>query len=277
MGRVIQAGPGAVRRPDRASSSDTLGQTDVHLWRIELDAPAVDAGRLVASLSADERARADRYRFPVDRRRFVNGRGMLRACLGRYLSVAPHTVRFGYTSRGKPVIREPEAGRSLDFNVSHAGGIALFAFGLCRRIGVDVERIDPELAHEAVARHFFADGEVAAIRSLSPNLRTRAFFACWTRKEAYVKARGEGITVPLDRFEVAVLPDDPAPSLTIHGDPSETSRWLLRSLNLDDQHAAALATDRLFRLTWIEWSQGRPTGRPEQWPQTPSPPRDPHG
>lgn len=230
----------------------TLGPFDVHLWRLELDAPEAHPGHVLATLSADERARATRFRFPVDRRRFITGRGMLRACLGRYLSVDPGSLRFGYTSFGKPVIREPAAGRSLAFNVSHAGGIALLAFGLSRRIGVDIERIDSTLAYEAIARRFFAEGEVAAIRSLPPDLRIRAFFACWTRKEAYVKARGEGITVPLDQFEVSVLPDDPGPALTVHGDPSESSLWLLRSLHVNEQHAAALATDSPLRLTWVE-------------------------
>jgi 4'-phosphopantetheinyl transferase len=188
-------------------------------------------------LSDDERARADRFVFPHDRDRFVLARAGLRRLLAHYLDVAPAAPRFVVGPQGKPALPAPAP---LCFNLSHSGALALYAFTLALEVGVDVEAHRPEVLAENIAEHFFAPGEVAAMGRLAPEQRLDGFFACWTRKEAYIKARGLGLAIPLDSFHVALAPADAA-LLWVRDEPEAPRRWSLRSLAPGDGYSGALA------------------------------------
>ena len=167
-----------------------LQRDEVHVWRAALDRPTEQVWGLWTLLSADERRTAKRFHFQTDRSRYIIGRGLLRTILSRYLKRAPNRLRFYYSPYGKPaLLGGPE--EALYFNVSHSRDLALFAVTRGRALGVDVEHVVSELAVQDLAERFFSPREIVALRTLPANLRQEAFFACWTRKEAYLKARGE--------------------------------------------------------------------------------------
>lgn len=221
----------------------TLGCDEVHVWRATLDVEASRVRSLQQILTADERARAERFHFREDRERFIVARGRLRIILGRYLMVDPSELRFSYSLYGKPSLAGGFDADALCFNLSHADGLALYAVARGRRLGVDIERVRADVADERVAEQFFAPGEVAALRAFSESMRPLAFFNCWTRKEAYIKARGEGLSLRLDQFEVSLAPGEPAALLRTSGDPQESTRWSLRALDTDPGYVAALAVE----------------------------------
>ena len=218
-----------------------LARGEVHVWRASLDTTGGHRTNLLATLSPDERARADRFHFERDREHFIAGRGRLRAILSRYLETAPSAVPFGYDTHGKPRLAGAFR-RRLRFNVSHAHGLALYAVSADRELGVDIEWTGRRL-EAGIAERFFAPREVATLRALPPHQQRDAFFACWTRKEAYVKARGEGLTLALDQFEVSLAPGEPAALLRVQGDPDEARRWSLQELTPGPGYAAAFAVE----------------------------------
>lgn len=216
---------------------------EVHVWLACLDRRPSLIERLSRTLAPDERARAGRFYFQKDREHFIIARGVLRDILGRYLDVSPGRLRFGYNSYGKPALNGEHAGGALRFNLSHSHGLALYAVTSGREVGVDLERVRADLADESIAEHYFSPPEVAALRALPPHLRVEAFFNCWTRKEAYIKARGEGLSLPLDRFAVSATPGEPARLLSVEGAPQEVSRWSLRELSCAPGYVGALAAE----------------------------------
>src|SRR5262245_39260742 len=177
-----------------------LPDDEVHVWRVGLDWPAASVAELKGVLSSDERARADRFHFEIDHRRHVVGRGVLRLVLARCLGTAPHALRFDTGARGKPNLAAGFARARLQFNVSHSGELALVALTVGRAVGVDVEWIRHDLDVEAIAERYFSARENAALATLAADARRDAFYACWTRKEAYIKAVGDGLALPLDQF-----------------------------------------------------------------------------
>lgn len=233
---------------------------EVHVWRVRLDAVPASEDCLTRSLSGDELARADRFVFERDRSSYRVVRGTLRAILGEYLGIPAHALEFTYNAYGKPALASARRGGDLRFNVSRTDGMALIAVACGREIGIDVERYreaDGSDDTNEVARRFFAPPEVAAILALPAGQQPRAFFTCWTRKEAYVKARGEGLSVPLSRFVVSVAPTGPAALLsTTHG-ARELERWSLLDLEPGSDYAAALAAEgHGWRARFWEWRQG---------------------
>jgi len=228
----------------------TLEDDEVHVWRAQLDAPEAVIHQLRETLDPAEVARADRFHFEKDRRQFVVGRGLLRTLLGRYLNLKPDTLRFGYAAQGKPFLM----GIGCRFNLSHSGGVALIAVTANREAGIDLERIRPEFANETIAEEFFSSQEIAALRGLPAYVQPEAFFNCWTRKEAYLKARADGLSFPLGQFSVSLIPGDPAALLSVHGEPDEIARWSLLHLNPGRGYVGALVVEgprprlRTFRL-----------------------------
>lgn len=218
-----------------------LHSNEVHVWRAALDVSESDVRRLGGMLAGDERHRAERFVFPRDRTHFVAARGLLRMLLGRYLEHDPQRLRFVYGPYGKPELATVSGGTGLRFNVSHSHGLALYAVTRQRDIGVDVERIRPEVAQETIAEHFFSPREVAVLRALPATLQATAFFACWTRKEAYIKARGDGLSLPLDQFVVSLAPGEPAALLYTAWDLQEAARWALQNLAPGPGYMAAVA------------------------------------
>lgn len=234
----------------------TLGLDEVHVWRASLNLDAPRLHSLLETLADDERARASRFHFPKDRDHFIAGRGILRTILARYLPHHPADVRFHYGARGKPALTEAFEGDRLGFNVSHSHGLALYAVTRTRELGVDLEHIQPRL-QEGIAERFFSPREVAAFRALPPDQQSEAFFACWTRKEAYVKAKGDGLALGLSQFDVSLVPGEPPALLRTEGDPEEAFRWSLRALAPAPGYAAALCVEgHDWHLTCWEWPEG---------------------
>ena len=223
---------------------------DVHVWRAGLDHEPECIERLAALLSDDERARAERFHFERDRSRFIAGRATLRAILGRYIACDPAALTFGYGARGKPFLSVPGAS-NVRFNVSHAGALALYAVARGRELGVDVEKIDRRV-DMGVAERFFSPHERRVLRSLAPARAAEAFFAIWTRKEAYIKGKGEGLSLRLDAFDVSA--GEPPAILRSDDDPQDAQRWRLVDLGPLREYAAALAVEnggcRVARWQW---------------------------
>ncbi len=219
----------------------SLGQNEVHVWRASLRLPARQIETLKLNLSDEELKRAIRFHFQKDRNRFIVARGLLRTILGLYLNVEPKQVRLCYSANGKPKLFSQNCDERHCFNISHSHGLALFAVTRDRNIGIDLEYIQTGFASEGIPERFFSHREVEMLRSLPEDLQQEAFFYCWTRKEAYLKARGDGLRFPLDKCEVSVSPREPASLLRIIGDPDEASRWSLKTLSPGSGYAAALA------------------------------------
>jgi 4'-phosphopantetheinyl transferase len=235
--------------PDRP----LLGARDVHVWRVSLDQPLTIVERFYQLLSVDEQARAARFHFERDRQHFIVARGCLRTILARYLEIAPRNIQFSYTSYGKPELSSPPQAQPLNFNLAHSGGFALYALTELGEIGVDLEHVRPEFAGDDIARRFFSSDEVARLTELHANVRHEAFFNCWTRKEAFIKAKGIGLSLPLDQFDVTLAPGEPATLLRTRWDENEAGRWSLKAIDVGPGYVAAVAlASRDWQLTFFE-------------------------
>lgn len=219
----------------------TLTDDHVHVWRASLDQPADEIERLQSLLSPDEQERADRFHFSIHRDRFIVARGVLRSLLGRYLNLNPQAIGFVYSEKGKPSLAPEHNDPSLQFNLSHSQTLALYAIARNRAVGIDVEEIRDNYPHEKIASQFFSAEEVAVLQQLPPELKPQAFFNCWTRKEAYIKATGTGLSLPLDQFSVSLIPGEPAQLLQISGNPEEVKRWRLQEIRPGLGYAGAIA------------------------------------
>jgi len=231
-----------------------LPQDEVHLWCLDLEALSRGEERWRDLLSADEQDRARRFLVPRAREHFLATRGMLRTILGAYLAVDPGQVVFQYSPKSKPSLAPVHAESGISFNVAHSGGVALLAFCRDREIGVDVERMRRDLDVETLARRFFsleeqkqlaatARDEASGVRSnrIEPNEdKFEAFFRCWTRKEAFIKAKGEGLWLPLDQFDVSLAAGADNALLATRPDAGEAARWSLREVEVPPGYAAAL-------------------------------------
>lgn len=220
-----------------------LSSNDVHVWCAFLDEPTWRLQRLVQTLSANERVKAEHFHFERDRRRFIVSQGLLRMILSRYLSIKPNQLQFCYGHRGKPALTQTFGGDTLHFNMSHSHELALYAITRDREIGVDVERIRPIPDIEQIAERFFSAKENAVFCALPPSQKLEAFFNCWTRKEAYLKATGDGLARPLDQFAVSLAPGKAARLLHVEGDVQETTRWSLQRLTPAPGYVVALAVE----------------------------------
>jgi 4'-phosphopantetheinyl transferase len=229
-----------------------LGDGAVHVWRAALDLGPGAIEELRLALSPDELERAARFRAPAAQSRFISGRGILRDILSRYLDCKPATLTFGYQPHGKPFLL-PAAGM-VQFNLSHSQGMALYGITRGREIGVDVEMARPGPDQERIAERFFSAREWEMMKATVPTQRTEFFFRCWTLKEAYLKARGEGLSIPLGSFDVALAPGEPAASLRVAGEPAEAERWALSTLlPAPDYWAAVVVEGRELRPHLFDW------------------------
>lgn len=230
-----------------------LTPDEVHVWRVDLGRAAAEVGRLEPLLSPTEAARAARFRFPVDRDRFIAGRATLRRILSRYLAVAPADLALEYGARGKPLLAEANNPHDLRFNLAHSHELMLCALGRGRELGIDVEYLRDDVDVDTIAQSFFAQQEIAALQKVPVHLKKQAFFTCWTRKEAYVKACGQGLSLPLDKFTVPVLDGDPM-HLQSEEEPAKLTKWRLENLATEPGYAAALVVEgHDFALTFKNW------------------------
>ncbi len=225
-----------------------LATGDVHVWWVDLLAQLGGADQLEEALSPDELDRAQCFRFAVDRRRFVARREMRRHLIGRYLNLEPSAIQFTTGNCDKPAIAGQTERGGLRFSCSHSGDLALIAFARGREIGVDLERRRPLPDALQLAHTFFSPVERAALASVPAAQQEAAFFDCWTRKEAFIKALGLGLSFPLNRFTVSLAPDKPAALLRVEDDPSATGRWAMRSLAAAPGYSAALVADGKITL-----------------------------
>ncbi|MBI5302106.1 MAG: 4'-phosphopantetheinyl transferase superfamily protein [Chloroflexi bacterium] len=216
----------------------TLEPNQIHVWRITLDSSA-RADDLSALLSRDERARAQAFHFPEHRARFIVAHASVRLILARYTRIAPPDLAFATDVFGKPELIQPTP--VLRFNLAHSENLALCAITAHAPIGVDVEFIKPLENRADIAARFFSPREVAALRALPAHQHTRGFFNCWTRKEAYIKAIGKGLSQPLDEFDVTLAPGEPARLLFARDDPFASERWSLFALEPAPGYVGAIA------------------------------------
>lgn len=221
-----------------------LHADEVHVWRACLDHPVARRSFLWQVLTDDERARAKKFHFPIAQQRFAVARGMLRITLSNYLSLRPEQLRFNYNDYGKPFLMDEQAKNiSLNFNLSHSQGMAIYAITCKREIGVDLEYIKPGFVDAEIMGQIFSAREIIQFKALPEDIRERALFNCWTRKEAFVKAKGVGLSLSPNKFEVAIMPDKQRALLHVPNSQDEMSRWDLRSLNVGSAYAAALAVE----------------------------------
>jgi len=221
-----------------SSGPARLLANEVHIWCAVLDLDWANYARLQETLAPEELARAARFHFVKDWQHFVAGRGVLRDILGRYLHREPAEIRFSHGPCGKPSLLVDCGIPQLRFNLARSHGRGLYAIARNREVGIDLERVEPDLANLEIAKRFFSPREFSELCTLPTSLQLEAFFNCWTRKEAYVKARGEGLHMCLDSFDVSLTP----------GQPSELSsgidgRWSLYALTPAPGYAAAMAVE----------------------------------
>lgn len=222
---------------------------EIHIWRATLNLSGGDLERLRSVLSPDEQERAVRFRFAEHQRRFIAARGILRDILSRYVRRQPAELEFCYSRFGKPALAGDPCETQIRFNLSHCSDLAVYAIARDREVGIDLELVRPEMAGEHIAKRFFSPREVSTLLALPLPLQPEAFFNCWTRKEAYVKALGMGLQVPLESFDVSLAPGEPAALLGSAG-----SRWALRAFEPAPAYVAAVAAegDDWHTRTW-QW------------------------
>ncbi|HEY1388134.1 MAG TPA: 4'-phosphopantetheinyl transferase superfamily protein [Ktedonobacterales bacterium] len=201
---------------------------------------------LTHHLSVDERTTASRFHFAADRERYILTRGLLRAILQRYTGSAPELLTFTYSAHGKPALAAPAKltdGCPIYFNLSHAHEVAIYAISRDHELGIDIERIRTDIEYEQIARRVFSPFERATLFALPPHERAKAFFRCWTMKEAYIKGHGDGLSMPLDNFDTAFAPGTSPAILATRPDATQAERWTIVRLNPGPQYTAALAVD----------------------------------
>jgi len=230
-----------------------LKSDEVHVWRASLEMPPSQVSTLKQILSADEISRAGRFHFQKDQDHFVVARGLLRTILGRYVGRNPEDLRFCYGLNGKPSLTG-ETEEKIRFNVSHSYGLSLFAVTLNRDTGVDLEYIRSDLSVGDLAAQFLSPRELLAFKAVPERDRPRAFFAQWTRKEAYLKAQGRGLSGNLKQLEVP-----PGECPEINGSSKAESLWLLMDLAVPPGYAAALVVEgHDLRLKCWQWANANP-------------------
>jgi len=223
--------------------NDDLSLGEVHLWSARLDEALCRQKELERILSREERARAERFRFDRDRVHYVAGLGILRSILGRYLGVEPASVEFRYESNGKPALSGRLGHNPIRFNMSRSKGLALYAFSRDREVGIDVEKMEPMPDMDRIVERFFSPREIQDYYRIPVNGRAEAFFRCWTRKEAFLKATGKGLSRPLDTFAVSIRPDEPPRIVEDREEPSAADRWSVRDLPVEEGYTAALVIE----------------------------------
>jgi 4'-phosphopantetheinyl transferase len=232
-----------------------LARREIHVWCASLATDETTFERLESTLADQERERARRFIFERDRDRYIAARGILRDLLGKYLHCAPRSIEFVYGPYGKPALASDALRPAICFNLSHSHGLAAVAIGQEREVGIDVELIRAEFASEAIAKRYFSAREIDELSRLPAELRTEGFFLCWTRKEAYIKAKGDGLQIPLDSFDVSLSPGRPATLSSV-----DQPRWgiesFVPSLVSERRFAAAVVAEgKDWIARYFEWKQ----------------------
>jgi 4'-phosphopantetheinyl transferase len=224
-----------------------LYDNQVHFWFTPLGERDPRIPALARLLSVEETRRAERFHFNRDRASYIMSHGVLRQLLARYTSVDPRDIEFTTGPYGKPSLSPVCGDVSLQFNMSHTGGLAVYAVTRNRRIGVDVERVDREIRdRDTIAADYFSPAEAEVYGTLPEEEKVEGFFNCWTRKESYLKAKGDGLSSPLDSFEVTLRPGDPARLLVVQEGRAED--WSMVALEPVDDYIAAITAEAAWQL-----------------------------
>jgi 4'-phosphopantetheinyl transferase len=247
-----------------------LPNDEVHVWRATLDYPRDRIAQLRQILSSEERDRADRFHFEADRTRHIVGRGLLRMLIGHCLDIPADQLHFEQGIFGKPRLNLGLSNR-LEFNLSHSGKLVLIALCRERAVGVDVAQMRRGMATDAIATRFFSPNERRDLAKVAGDARCAAFFECWTRKEAYVKARGDGLSLRLDEFDVSFLPGEEPRLLETRHDPADARRWTLHALDPGLDYKAAIAVEGAdWQLRCWQWPAGGADGALPEGPAQPA-------
>jgi 4'-phosphopantetheinyl transferase len=235
----------------------SIAENEIHIWSVNLELPELQTKKLQLYLSTDELQRAQRFYFEKDQNHFIVARGMLRKILSFYINRQPYEFSFEYNKFGKPFLLYGFRGDKFRFNLSHSQGLALYAITLNHEIGIDIEYIREDFSDLEIADRFFSPDEVAVLHSLSPENQKEAFFLCWTRKEAFIKAKGKGLSIPLDQFDVSLAPGQPAELLRTKYDRKDVSHWSLFNLTVKPGFAAALAVEgaQQWKIKYWKWEE----------------------
>jgi 4'-phosphopantetheinyl transferase len=230
-------------------TSHVLAHDQIHVWRVALNQNPDRLPELKAILSEEERARAARFHFEKDRNQFIESRAALRLLLSQYLKVPPAGMTYSLAAQGKPGLSDSD----LHFNLSRRDGLALIAVTQGREVGIDVELVRPDLELFEIAEVSFSESELATLKGLPQAEQSAGFYNCWTRKEAFIKAIGEGFSFPLKQFDVSLTPGEPARLLSVRVNQSspdnqpppdaiaEAARWTLQDVPVPNSYVAALA------------------------------------
>lgn len=230
-----------------------LERDEVHVWILAPELPA-NLDNYSRLLSREEQERSTRFLFPHLKRNFIVDHARLRLILGAYAGRAPETLAFAVNEYGKPELADGAG--SLRFNLSHTHGRSVVAVCLDSPVGIDVEAVRPIDDWEGIAQSHFSAREIAALHASAESDRQHAFFRCWTRKEAFLKAHGFGLSIPLDSFAVSLARETAPALLECTWDPQETSRWSFFSLDLGEEFAGALAIPRgNWKLHFFDWAK----------------------
>ncbi len=235
--------PSDVCRVENSASRLGIAWQEVHVWLICLSLPWSKVGQLKSALSPDEKTRADRFRSPVDRMRFVIAHGVKRIILGSYINVEPRDLRFGCNRYGKPVLLGQIDPYQIHFNLSHSYDIALLAVTLGLRVGVDIEFYGEANVDDLLTPEVFSQKEMEVLHRLPATERRQAFYNCWTKKEALAKAIGYGLAHPFQLPEFPIAPEQSADLVTMPWTQRDAHCWSLRSLNIAEAYVGALAVE----------------------------------
>ena len=231
-----------------------LNPEELHLWAFPLDLPGDVLTRLEPTLSASERERAGRFRFPEHRLRYIASQGTLRQIIAHYADIPADALAFTHGANGKPELPPFPSGTPLYFNLSHSEGLGLCAVTTLAIVGVDVEFLERRVSQGGIAARFFSRRECAALDVLPESAKHEAFLRCWTRKEAFIKALGEGLSHPLDTFDVSLAPGAPAAVLETRPDKAEAAQWFMGHLEPAHGYIGAVALRNLRpRLRTYGW------------------------
>ncbi len=240
---------------NNAAKKRPLMTDEVHIWRINLNVSDLWIKKLRMYLSTDELQRANRFYFEKDQNKFIVARGMLRKILSLYINRQPYEFVFEYNKYGKPFLPHEFEGEKFRFNLSHSHELAVYAIALNHEVGIDVEYIRENFSQLKIADRFFSPDEVAVLKSLPTADQKLAFFLCWTRKEAFIKGKGKGLSIPLDQFDVSLTPGQPAELLKTKYNHKDEKLWSIYDLSIKPGFAAALAIEgkQKWRIIDREW------------------------
>ena len=238
-------------REDLAQKLSLL-ENELHVWSISLIQPEKILQKLAGLLDENERTKANKFKFEIDRQNYIVAHGAMRQILAKYLECKPENIIFNFNDYGKPFL--PENKYQIEFNLSHSKSRALVAVAKNKRVGIDIEYIRSEIVESNIAGQFFSARENEALQSLDANQQQKAFFDCWTRKESFIKAIGKGLSFPLKSFDVSLKPADPARLLYINDSRIEAARWQMVELIINENYSAtAVIESTVTNLKISNW------------------------